>query len=370
MTPPIMKKILLALSLAVASCFNVSAQLTQDAVMAMCPDLPTVAYMIECADRPGGVKPYYQDFHEALNKAMERNEEMKAKTNPMRQAEKAYSKRKIDGTDVTVGQLGNMSDAELEAMANKAVKGRLGNLGVSMADLEALQSGKMTEKELADRMMAKTTGGLTVSDVQFIDGNGMSPEEIAQFMQMAGIDESVQAAAAKGQKNAAAMAKVAPLREKIARLTRRIDELAQKPGRLRREAQAAGRDIYNRSYRQSIESLEREIEDLMKKFDEIDQDNPANKELKIKQDQLKIYVKEYNSKYLPLWRNAVIAGMDVYKSELPPVYKEMRDTYAELYKLTGDPQYDALSKLPEDIAGGYLDQANYIDRYDEDPENL
>lgn len=367
-----MKKLIIALSLAAVSHFNVYAQLTQDAVIAMCPGLPSEESMIEWAGRPGasvGAKPYYEKFHEALNEARRKNEEMKAKTHPNRKAEKAASKMKIEGTNVTVGQLDNMSDAQLEAMAKQAVKGRLGNLGVSMADLEAVQSGKMSEKELADKMMAKATGGLTVSDVEFIDKNDMSPEEIAQFMQMAGISEGVQAAAAKGKKDAATMAKVAPLQEKVGRLTRRLNELGKKIVNLRREARTEGIDLWNRLYKKPVETLEKELEDLGW-YDELNIDKEHNRKVEIKEKQLQTYIKEYNSKYIPMWRNAIIAGVDVIKKEIPPVYKELTDTYAEIYKLTGDPQFDALSKIPADYAEEYMSQIEYIDWYDEDIDKL
>lgn len=92
--------------------------------------------------------------------------------------------------------------------------------------------------------------------------------------------------------------------------------------------------------------------------------------MQIKQEQHQTYIKEYNSKYIPLWRNAIIACLNVVTTEMPPVYKELRDTYAELYKLTGDPQFDALSKLKEDIAEEYMGQIEFIDRYDDDLEEF
>ncbi len=367
-----MKKLIITLALAAVSHFNVYAQLTQDAVIAMCPELPSEQAMIEWAGRPGasvGAEPYYQKFHEALNEVRRKNEEMKAKTHPNRKAEEAASKKKIEGTNVTVGQLDKMSDAQLEAMAKQAVKGRLGNLGVSMADLEAVQSGKMTEKELADKMMAKKTGGLTATDVEFIANNNLSAEETQQFMEMAGIDQSkLQAYAAKGKKDAATMAKVAPLQEKVGRLTRRLNELGQKIVNLRREARAEGIDLWNRLYKKPVETLEKELADLG--IDELNIDKELNRKVKIKEEQHQTYIKEYNSKYIPIWRNAIIAGLDVIMTEVRPVYKELRDTYAEIYKLTGDPQYDALSKLPGDIAEEYMSQAEFIDWYDEDIEKL
>lgn len=368
-----MKKLIIALSLAAVSHFNAYAQLTQDAVIAMCPELPSEQSMIEWAGRPGasvGAKPYYEKFHEALNEARRKNEEMKAKTHPNRKAEKAASKMKIEGTNVTVGQLDNMSDAQLEAMAKQAVKGRLGNLGVSMADIEAVQSGKMSEKELADKMMAQQTGGLTATDLEFIANNNLSAEETQQFMEMAGIDQNkLQAYAAKGKKDAATMAKVAPLREKAGRLTRRLNELGQKIVNLRREARAEGIDLWNRLYKQRVETLEKELEDLGW-YDELNIDKEHNRKVEIKEKQLQTYIKEYNSKYIPMWRNAIIAGVDVIKKEIPPVYKELTDTYAEIYKLTGDPQFDALSKIPADYAEEYMSQIEYIDWYDEDIDKL
>ena len=185
----IMKKIILTLSLAVISYFNAFAQMTPEAAMAACPDLPTEAQMIAYLDGDGDPE-LYEKFKEALDKAQRNYQEMTAKMNPMHQVEKALDKKKIEGTNVSIGQAKNMSKAQQEALAKQAMKGRLGNMGISMEDLEAVQSGKMTEKELADKMMAQQTGGLTVTDMEFIANNNLSAEETQQFMEMAGIDQN------------------------------------------------------------------------------------------------------------------------------------------------------------------------------------
>ena len=152
------------------------------------------------------------------------------------------------------------------------------------------------------------------------------------------------------------MAKVAPLQEKVGRLTRRLNELGQKTVKLRREARAEGIDLWNRLYKKPVETLEKELADLGG-YDEMNIDKEHNRKVKIKLEQHQTYIKEYNSKYIPLWRNAIIACLNVVTTEMPPVYKELRDTYAELYKLTGDPQFDALSKLKEQLALATTDDA-------------
>lgn len=373
-----MKKIMLFLSLAVISYFNAFAQMTPEAAMAACPDLPTEAQMIAYLDGDGDPE-LYEKFKEALDKAQRNSQEMTAKMNPMHQVEKALDKKKIEGTNVNIGQAKNMSKAQQEALAKQAVKGRLGNMGISMEDLEAVQSGKMTEKELADKIMAQQTGGLTVTDMEFIANNNLSAEETQQFMEMAGIDQKkLQAYAAKGQKQDARNAKLAPLIEKIERLNKRGADLMQKPSKLRREAQAAGKEIYNRTYRQQVDRLNAEIADLEEKMiggdamsdAQVAHDKAIGKQIEIKQDQINKFMHEYYTKSIPLWRNGVIAAMNVYKNEYLPLERERKQVFSEMYKLTGDPSYEAHSKVPETAADYFLSAADYIDWYNEDPEKL
>ena len=66
-----MKKIMLILSLAVISYFNAFAQMTPEAAMAACPNLPTEAQMIAYLDGKGD-PDLYKNFKEALNNAQTR----------------------------------------------------------------------------------------------------------------------------------------------------------------------------------------------------------------------------------------------------------------------------------------------------------
>lgn len=372
-----MKKYFLTLTLAIISYFTAFAQMTPEAAMAACPNLPTEAQMIAYLDGNGD-PDLYKNFKEALNNAQRNYQEMTAKMNPMHQVENALDKKKIEGTNVTLGQAKNMSKAQQKALAKQAMKGRMDNLGVSMADLEAVKSGKMSKQELADKMMAQQTGGLTVTDMEFIANNNLSAEETQRFMEMAGIDQKkLQAYAAKGQKLDARNAKLAPLIEKIERLTKRGAELMQKPSKLRREAQAAGRELFSRTYQKPIEKLQQEIRELGDKLylnemtpEQEAHDDVISKQIKTKEDQVSTYLHEYYTKYIPLWRNSVIAAMNVYKNEYLPLERELKQTYIEIYKLTGDPSFEALSKVPETAADGYLSAADYIDWYNEDPEKL
>ena len=117
---------MLILSLAVVSYFNAFAQMTPEAVMAACPDLPTEDQMIAYLDGDGDPE-LYKNFKEALDKAQRNYQEMTAKMNPMHQVEKAYDKKKIEGTNVTIGQAKNMSKAPRKLLQRGSLnlKGRI-----------------------------------------------------------------------------------------------------------------------------------------------------------------------------------------------------------------------------------------------------
>ena len=367
-----MKKIFSLLAIA-SMLFNTSAfaQITPEGVMATLPDMPTVAQMI--AYETGEQDPeLYSDFLTKLDVAERQSQKMVEKSigHIAHDIKSATMKQKVAGTNVTTAQVMNMSKAEREKFAKTtSINEKLSSMGISMEELQAVQSGKMSEEELASKMMAKQTGGLTTKDIQAMQN--MTEAERIEFMQQSGLAKSTQAAAAKNKKAVASNAALTSVIQKITSLSGRITELMQKSIRLRDEANASGADLYAKNYKGRIETLQEECRALSV-FVGGGEDGTAAEEAKAREAGIKIaainkqidgFRHDFYSKSIPVWRNAVIASMDVFRVEVLPLQYELKEAYAKAYVLTKNPEYMGGEQFPFQAAFAYLEAAEYIDDY-------
>lgn len=350
------------------------AQITPEGVMATLPDMPTVAQMI--AYETGQPDPeLYSDFLAKLDVAERQSQKMVEKSighigHVAHDIKSATMKQKVAGTNVTTAQVMNMSKAEREKFAKTtAINEKLSSLGISMEELQAVQSGKMSEEELASKMMAKQTGGLTTKDIQAMQN--MTEAERIEFMQQSGLAASTQAAVAKNKKTAASNAALTAVIQKITSLNGRITELMQKSIRLLDEANASGAELYAKNYKGRIETLQEE-RSALSVFVGGGEDGTAAEEAKAKEAGMKIkaiskqidgFMHDFYSKAIPVWRNAVIASMDVYRVEVLPLQYELKEAYAKAYELTKNPEYMGGEQFPFQAAFAYLEAAEHIDDY-------
>ena len=365
-----MKKIVYTLVLMLLLSTKVNAQLTPEGVMATLPDMPTAAQMItiETSEQEHDL---YVDFHAKLNDAQQKCQEMMDKTT----ASLAFDvksqalKEKVPGTNVSVAQAQNMSKSELQALAKSSAQGQMASMGISMADLQAVQSGKMTEDELANKMLAKRTGGLTMKDLEAM--SNMSDAEKIEFMQNSGLAASTQAATARNSKASAGNAALTSVVQKITSLQKRIAELTQKSIRLREEGNAFGEDLYAKEYKEKIDALQEEFRALSV-FVGGGENGTSAEEAKAREASIQIaaineqidgFRHDFYSKSIPVWRNAVIASMDVYRTEILPLQYELKEAYDKAYELTGSHEYMGGDQFPFSAAFGYLESAGYIDNY-------
>lgn len=293
------------------------AQLTPEGVMATLPDMPTAAQMI-AYETPGGqddLGDIYGEFHSKLNKAIKQCQEMQDKSMAglASKAKDAALSEKVPGTNVSVADAKNMSKSDLQKLAMSAAMGRMSSMGVSMADVQKVQSGKA----------------------------------------------------------AASNAALTSVMQKITSLQKRIGDLTQKSIRLRDEANAFGKDLYAKDYKSRIESLEKEVRNLFGQVSDGEQtaaEAAKARELAPKIEglnkQIDDLTKDFYSKSIPVWRNAVIAAMDVFRVEILPLQYELKEAYQQAYELTGQADYIGGEILPFSAAGSYLESAEYIDKYD------
>lgn len=291
----------------VISAVSAYGQLTPEGVMATLPDMPTEAQMIAYATPGGqeGLGDLYGEFHSKLNKAIKQCQEMQEKsmTGLASEVKSAAMSEKVPGTNVSVADAKNMSREELIKLA---------------------MSSSMSQR-------------------------------------------SSQGAGRAGASNAS----LTSVMQKITSLQKRVGELTQKSIKLRDEANAFGKDLYARDYKSKIESLIKEVRNLYSQVSDGEQtaaEAAKARELGIKMDglnkQIDDLTADFYSKSIPVWRNAVIAAMDVFRVEILPLQYELKEAYQQAYELTGQADYMVGATLPFTAAGSYLESAEYIDKYD------
>ena len=72
---------------------------------------------------------------------------------------------------------------------------------------------------------------------------------------------------------------------------------------------------------------------------------------------------EFYAKFIPQWRQMVLACMDVCKTELLPLQKERKAIMDELYSITHDASYSMGDTFPPIAGALYLEQAKIIGEY-------
>jgi len=345
------------------------AQMTAEAIMALMPEMPTLAEMIQYQkdimdpdkDDPENL---YVPFYEALDAAKEKAHEGGQKALGGSIAHKALESRvgKYKARDFQ-----NMSDAQREKAGKEMANDRLKGMGLSDADIARMQSGNLSEAEeqaLANKIMKNMTGGMNVKDVQFMQG--MTDKERAQFMQQSGLAESGKAKIKENQAKQKKDARMVKEGQDLARYDRQATEIINKIYKQIEDAATAGRELYDSKYRRRLDAIhERSLPWIAK------QESGTDKEVKEAGAKLSALGMEafgieceFYEKFLPTWRAAVVRGMEICHSELLPLMQEKKIVTDKLYEQTKSAEYAEGAVFPIMAAMDYLDIPDYLDKYD------
>ena len=359
---------------ALALLLPLRAQMTPEAVMALTPDLPSTAallnYWVEHNDPTRTEAPDSDILNEFLEKWDEANDqiqEMQEKTLAP-SLQKSAMASKVAGTDLTAGQIAGMSDAEAQKLAMSVMKNRVAGMGLSQADLARMQSGNLSEAEqmaLASKMMAAQTGGMTTRDIEAM--SHMTDQQRMEYMQQSGLGESVtnKMEADKG-KHAANQTQAA--------LAQEMSVLSQKAYRLQNEASEKiasamneGMDLYQKKYQKTIEGIHAEIAKAVAMGEDAvsaEQVKEAEARSKAAETRWINTMKAFYGEYIPNYRNAVVAAMDCCRSELLPVLKQEKEIQEKLYALTQNAEYSLYESIPYPAAYLYFELSKKIVDFD------
>lgn len=296
----------------VAVAESASAQITAEEIMGLLPKMPTEAEMItyqkESTAPIGDDKvitqpKLYDYFMESLKQAKAKADES------LEQAGNASiaktRKSKVAGTDYTVEDVENMSEAEQEKMAMAMAQKKLASMGISLSDLP------QTNPKLAELQLKLAE---------------LNSEESRLVMT---IDDPLKAAAEEGRNLYAKdyQAKIDALETQKRSLTYAYMEKFTDEDRPRVEAESK-----------------------------------KARELTLQQWELE---SDFYAKYIPKWRKAILASMDFCKKTIIPLQKQRQDITRQLYELTQDANYTMSDTYPLVGAVGYLEQSGKLGSYDD-----
>ena len=320
-----------------------SSQTTAEDIMGLLPKMPTEAEMIRYHkettvpvydDKTITQPNLYNDFLEALKEVRTRVDEEASKVGDASVAK--TMKSKVAGTDYTVEEIENMSEAEQEKMAMAMAQKKLAGIGISISDLpkDGEELSDAQAQALAAKVMAnKKSGGQLQADA----------------------------------KRAELMMKLAELNSEEGRLVLTIDDPLK-------TAAEEGRKLYERDYKAKIDDLEAQKKALLaqgyalsEKFTEEDRPRVEADNKKYHELTVQIWEQEcdFHSKYIPSWRKAILASMDFCKNTLVPIEKQRQDITSQLYELTQDANYAMGDTYPLAAASAYLEQSEKLGSYDD-----
>lgn len=321
---------------------SASAQMTAEDIMGLLPKMPTEAEMITyhkeatapTVDDKTFTQPnLYNDYLEALKAAKAKADESISQVGDASLAK--TMKSKVAGSDYTVEDLENMSEAEQEKAAMAMAQKKLAGLGISLSDLpqDGEEMSEAQRQALAAKVMAKQKAG----------GQPQANPKQAELMM-----------------------KLGELNSEEGILVLTIDDPLK-------AAAEEGRKLYARDYKAKVDGLEAQQRALVaqgyalaEKFTEEDRPRVEADNKKYHELTLKIWETEcdFYSKYIPMWRKAVLASMDFCKNTLIPIEKQRQDITNQLYELTQDANYTMGDTYPFVGAVGYLEQAEKLTEYD------
>ena len=335
-----MKKILI-LAAFVAANLWAYAQMTPEAIMNSVPKMPTNQQMLDyyrVATDPNGngvpdnnVISKYQDEWKAAKKRIDENTKL-GTAGSMK--ERVGSSKVGSGIDKTVDEVEAMSEAEQEAMAMAAVQQQLAGMGISPQDFAKLQSGNMSEAEMAalsNRIIEAQTSGKNQQKSTANQRRGQ------MLMEAQEIDIQMKAV---------------------------TDEILSKKS----EARKAGKKLFRQKYEQRYNQLEEKALAEIKgpcgweKF--TDEDKPKVEascaRLEAVRKQQHELMCQFYSEFIPMWRSAVTGAMEQCKSDLLPLAQRREKITKDLYEMNLEADFATYEIYTYTAACTYFDLSEAV----------
>ncbi len=346
-----MKKLFVTL-FALAMLLPARAQMTPEAVMAMTPDLPSSAKLLNHWNEHNDPNRKEAPDSDILNEFLESWRDAR------QQIEEMQAKSLAPGAQKTASQASQMSESEAKALAMSTMKGRLSSMGLSQADVAKMQSGNLSEaqqKALADKMMAAQTGGLTTKDVEAMEN--MSDEQRKEFMEQSGLGASVSKKMNADKGKRATSQKQYQLVTKMTGIAQEEYNLQQKAYGMIETARKEGLALFNRKYGEADASYRAEMQALAGPAEE---DEAAAARLRAAWTAWFTNRSRFYAEFIPMYRDAVVGAMDCSRSQILPLKRQRKEVMEQLYALTGSAEYALSETLPFEASSMYFELSEKI----------
>lgn len=274
---------------------------------------------------------------------------------------------KVKGTNVTMRQASQMNEQQLQALAQQAVAGQLGNIGLNMSDLANI-SENMSEEEqnaLTDKILAAQTGGLTQKDIKAMEN--MTDAQRAAYMKKRGLTTTPQ----QHQASSKATGISAQLAERIQKAQQGLLAAQQRFAAAKpiSQAQAQGEQIYKSKYAARVQTLNQQFRTYIGQAESgsLSASAAEARERQLRQQRDAIE-DQFFAEYIPIYRNAVAKMCDMARGDFLAAHKEYQAAFDEAYRLTGDAVYKLPSTYTAQSVEAYAESLLRINHYNLDSQ--
>lgn len=359
------------LAAALLLCVSARAQMTPEAVMGITPELPSVTSLLNYYDQAN--RPYgngvsdpdvISSFLDAWEAARRQIEDMRDKTLAPA-ARQDVMKSQVTSTGKSVRETTRMSEADARKLAQSSMNSRLSELGLSQADMARMQSGQMSEAEqkaLADKVMAARTGGMTSKDVEAMQRMG-SDQKRRDYMQESGLGASMtQKMEADKGKRAASQTQTRLVSEML-RLDQEAYRLQTEASGKKQAARSEGTALFKRKYEKTVADLQERIGQAAVAMEDATTEaafKAAEERMRETQELLHKTLCAFYGEYIPIYRDAVAASLDICRARMLPVLKQKQAVQEQLYALTESAEYALSATVPFLASDLYFELAKDI----------
>lgn len=316
------------------------AQVTPEAIIGLCPPLPTVAELA------GINQDAVEAFSIKINQAIKQAKEAGAKNI---EAEKGKYISDLNASyknqfGKSADEMLAMSESQRESFGKDYANKQLQGMGInkSVGEIENMSEA---EKQQMASQVTKQLSGLSMADMQKLQKmENMSEEEALAYMQQTGMLEKMQNMGTKmaktnNSKTSASSAQLSELMEKQNAYNNEVTAFIQASKKNRDELRNRARQIYQSKYSARIDALEKRLGELSYDYTGGIGDGEAIKaQMKSLRDELDRLQVAYRTEIAAPWLDQILKEMAQIKS-LIPTAKMANAANEQMLKLMGEAVY-------------------------------
>lgn len=297
--------------------FTIFGQITPENCIHQLGKLPTATALVNCI-----MESQCLEKEEALARIerIENQAQAKMKSNATAMAEQIMNE-KVAGTTVTNAEAAQMNQSDREALARQAAASQLGAMGISMDDLAKLQSGEMSEEELAAKMMQSRMATA-------------QPQNTKLLEQRAALELAALSAAFKAQ------------------------EIYVEGLQKVYETHKIVRQHYEERYHAKFVSYDKTLDDLhLKSLDitisQAERENASARYNAVHAERV-AYERSYYAEILPIWLETTDKNLTALRTRAMSEAETFADNYQKLYSLTKEGKFANADQQKWFVATLYL----------------